>query len=105
VLTPGGEAMVGDLLMGGWFGGRVRTTRPVRHYFAESPERVPRSLALLDRLGVTRLYPAIGGALAIDDVRAYVPFEARSESVGISPIRLRERRLAIAGAGAALRAG
>lgn len=94
VLLPSGDALVGDLLMGGWFGGRVRAHRPVRHYFAECPERVARSLALLARLGAERLHPAIGEELAMAEVRAALHVDDAAPSVGSSPIRRRERRLA-----------
>ncbi len=94
VLCPGGEAIVGDLVMGGWFGGRVRAHHPVRHYFAECPDRIARSLALLDRLGAERVLPAIGGELAMAAVRAHIPVGREPEALGVAPARLRERRLA-----------
>ena len=94
VICPSGEALVGDLVMGGWFGGRMWPTHPVRHYFAECPDRVPRSLALLERLGVHRVHPAIGGELAMAEVRAHIPVTLGHEALGIAPARLRERRLA-----------
>lgn len=97
VVCPGGEAIVGDLVMGGWFGGRVRTHHPVRHYFAESPARTARSLALLERLGVARILPAIGGELAMAAVRAHIPVVREPDALGVAPARRRERRLAHVG--------
>lgn len=94
VLCPAGDAIVGDLVMGGMFGGRVRGHHPARHYFAECPERVARSLALLERLGVERVHPAIGDELAMHEIRDALHIHDAHESVGLSPIRRRERRLA-----------
>jgi hydroxyacylglutathione hydrolase len=93
VLLQSGDAIVGDLLMGGSFGGRVSPSYPHRHYFAEVPARVPRSLALLNRLGAQRLHPGTGAILAMS--AAYDRFVAgvRAMPSGPAPARLRERRL------------
>lgn len=93
LVLPGGDAIVGDLLMGGSFGGRVFRSWPTRHYFAEAPARVLRSLALLNRLGVERLHPGTGGVLQMDDVRALILAKATDVPSGPAPTRLRERRL------------
>lgn len=91
VLCPAGDALVGDLVMGGWFGVRART--PTRHWFAECPERVARSLALLERLGAERVHPALGDELAMAAISAALRIHD-ADRVGVSPARLRERRLA-----------
>jgi glyoxylase-like metal-dependent hydrolase (beta-lactamase superfamily II) len=91
VLCPAGDAIVGDLVMGGWFG--VRSHHPARHWFAECPERVARSLALLERLGVERVHPAVGAELAMAEISRTLRIHA-ADRVGVSPARLRERRLA-----------
>ena len=93
VVLPTGDAIIGDLLMGGWFGGRLRASRPLRHYFAEVPQRIVRSLALLNRLGVQRLHPGTGGVLQMDDVRRLILSRAHDGASGPAPGRLRERRL------------
>jgi hydroxyacylglutathione hydrolase len=93
VLVQTGDAIVGDLLMGGSFGGRVSPWYPHRHYFAEVPARVPRSLALLKRLGVQRLHPGTGTVLAISAVHERFIAHVRSMPSGPAPARLRERRL------------
>jgi hydroxyacylglutathione hydrolase len=93
VVLPGGDAIVGDLLMGGGFGGRLWPSRPSRHYFAEVPARVARSLALLQRLGVQRLHPGTGGVLDMAEVHETIIARAGKMALGPAPARLRERRL------------
>lgn len=93
VVLPSGDAIIGDLLMGGFFGGRLWPTRPTQHYFAEVPQRVIRSLALLNRLGVQRLHPGTGEVLQMDEVRESIIANAPSVATGPAPGRLRERRL------------
>ncbi len=93
VVLPSGDAIVGDLLMGGWFGGRLLASRPLRHYFAEVPQRIVRSLALLNRLGVQRLHPGTGGVLQMDDVRRLILARGGEVASGPAPGRNRERRL------------
>ncbi len=93
VVLPGGDAIIGDLLMGGYFGGRLWPSRPSRHYFAEVPQRIVRSLALLNRLGVQRLHPGTGGVLQMEAVREVIIARAPHLATGPAPARIRERRL------------
>ncbi len=93
VVLPGGDAIIGDLLMGGFFGGRLWPSRPTHHYFAEVPQRVARSLALLNRLGVQRLHPGTGEVLQMEQVRASIIARAPAYDSGPTPARRRERRL------------
>ena len=93
VVLPTGDAIIGDLLMGGSFGGRLWSRQPGRHYFAEVPKRVVRSLALLQRLGVQRMHPGTGEVLQMDDVREMIVAHARDASPGPTAARMRERRL------------
>jgi glyoxylase-like metal-dependent hydrolase (beta-lactamase superfamily II) len=93
VVLPTGDAIIGDLLMGGFFGGRLWPRRPARHYFAEVPQRIVRSLALLNKLGVQRLHPGTGDVLQMDDVREMILARATDIASGPAPARIRERRL------------
>ena len=93
VVLPSGDAIIGDLLMGGWFGGRLFASRPSRHYFAEVPKRVIRSLALLNKLGVKRLHPGTGDVLQMADVRELILARRTEVASGPAPARVRERRL------------
>jgi hydroxyacylglutathione hydrolase len=93
VLLASGDAIVGDLVTGGWFGGRVMPNRPTRHVLAEIPGRVARSLALLNRLGAQRLHPGTGGELLMADVKRLIIDRSTAIAVGPNPTRVRERRL------------
>jgi hydroxyacylglutathione hydrolase len=93
VVSPSGDAVVGDLLQGGRFGGRLWAHRPVRPAFAEAPERILRSLALLQRLGVQRVHPRVGEVLAMRDIRHQIIDREPWLPAGPAPARLRERRL------------
>ena len=93
VVLPTGDAMVGDLVMGGSLGGRLLSHLPERHYLAEDPERVVRSLAVLERLGVQRLHPGTGDTLQMADVSALITSREPWIAAGPAPSRVRERRL------------
>ncbi len=93
IVLSTGDAIIGDLLMGGSFGGRLLPSLPYRHYFAEVPERIARSIALLSKLGVKRLHPGTGDVLQMDDVRSRMRTAVRVEPLGPSPARRRERRM------------
>lgn len=69
VLTAAGEAIVGDLMMGGYLGGNVLRGRPTYHYFADDLELLRASIRqLLDR-GPTTLYTGHGGPVTADAAR------------------------------------
>ncbi len=68
VLTGGGEAIVGDLVMGGLLGGKLFPSFPTWHYFAQDMNMVRASIAKLLDLGVTRILPGHGGPLKPADV-------------------------------------
>jgi glyoxylase-like metal-dependent hydrolase (beta-lactamase superfamily II) len=70
VLLAGGEAIVGDVLMGGFMGGTFRAGKPNLHYFAEDPGQVRRSLEFLLAQPVHTLHVGHGGPLAAEVVRA-----------------------------------
>ena len=64
-----GEALIGDLIMGGWLGGYLFPSRPGMHYFHADREEVFESLRQLLALGCTTLHPGHGGPIHADDVR------------------------------------
>ena len=70
VLLAGGEAIVGDVLMGGFMGGTFQAGKPNLHYFAEDASQVRRSLDFLLAQPVQTLYVGHGGPLAAEHVRA-----------------------------------
>lgn len=69
VLLAGGEAIVGDVLMGGFMGGTFQASKPNLHYFAEDASQVRRSIDFLLAQPVHTLYVGHGGPLALDAVR------------------------------------
>lgn len=78
-----GDAIIGDVIMGGYAGGAIRSKRPNFHYFADD---LPTAMASLDRiLAATsgRLFVGHGGPLRHADVKRW--------------------RMSLAGAGATLR--
>ena len=70
LLLAGGEAIVGDVLMGGVMGGAFMGSTPNLHYFAEDTGQVRRSLDFLLTQPVHTLYVGHGGPLAAEAVRA-----------------------------------
>lgn len=71
VVFDSGDAIIGDLLMGGYAGGMIRPTKPNLHYFADD---LPTAMTSLDRLlAMTsgRLFVGHGGPLRHEDVRAW----------------------------------
>lgn len=63
LLLGGGEAIVGDVMMGGHLGGAFRPGLPRYHYFAEDLERVRKSIAKILALSPTGIFVGHGGPL------------------------------------------
>lgn len=64
VLTDDGDAIVGDLLMGGYVGGALWPSRPNFHYFADDLTLAMDSLDRVLRASCGRLFVGHGGPLA-----------------------------------------
>lgn len=71
VLLPNGEAIVGDLMMGGYFGGELLGAHPKYHYFADDLQAMRLSIQKILRYKPARLYMGHGGPLDEAAVRAY----------------------------------
>jgi hydroxyacylglutathione hydrolase len=72
VLLSTGEAIVGDLLMGGWLGGMFRSGQPGYPYFADDLGQIRASVRkLLDR-GATKFFVGHGGPLDAERVGAWL---------------------------------
>lgn len=69
LLFPNGEAIAGDILMGGYMGGNLLGSLPNYHYFAEDLSTVRASIRKMIGLQPARLYVGHGGPL---DPRAVV---------------------------------
>lgn len=84
LLLDSGEAIIGDVLMGGYLGGSLLPRKPNYHYFAENLTHVHSSLNAILSAAPHTLYVGHGGPLSTDDVRARWPLsaqEARKEFV------------------------
>lgn len=64
LLLGNGEAIVGDVMMGGWMGGVLRPQHPNYHYFVDDWDDVQRSITRLLTHAPTRWYVGHGGPLA-----------------------------------------
>ena len=63
VVTAEGEVIVGDLFMGGYFGGRLLPRRPGYHYFADDLGLVRHSIQGLLNLKLRQFHVGHGGPL------------------------------------------
>lgn len=72
ILTAAGEAIIGDLLMGGYLGGKVFRRTPTLHYFAEDLGTVRASVRKVLDLAPKRIYPSHGGPLEPDRVKRWL---------------------------------
>jgi len=68
LLLPEGDALVGDLIMGGYLGGLVRRSVPNVAYFQDDDREVTRSLRKVLAAGARRLYVGHGGPLSAERV-------------------------------------
>lgn len=69
LLLDGGDAVIGDLIRGGFASGRIRPGHPLRHYFAEDAEVVRQALDRVLATGPSRLHVGHGGPVDADDAR------------------------------------
>jgi hydroxyacylglutathione hydrolase len=69
VLLDGGDAVIGDLIRGGFASGRIRPGHPLRHYFAEDAEGVRQALDRVLAAGPSWLHVGHGGPVDADDAR------------------------------------
>ncbi len=73
VVLDAGQAFVGDMMLGGWFGGAFFATRPGRHYFHADEPANNRNIAALLRVTqprITAFWLGHGGPVQRDDVAA-----------------------------------
>ena len=71
VLLANGEAIVGDLMMGGSVGGNLFPSRPNYHYYADDLAQVRTSIKKLLDLKVKKLHVGHGGPLDAEAVKRY----------------------------------
>ena len=71
ILLNNGEAIVGDLMMGGMLGGALFSKHPHYHYYADDIEAVRASIRKLMGYKPKKLYVGHGGPLEAADVREF----------------------------------
>lgn len=67
VLLRSGDALVGDLLAGGWWGGVLFPTSPGTHYFHDDEPAAERHICAVIRRGAKRLFLGHGGPVSARD--------------------------------------
>ena len=85
LVLDNGEAIVGDVVMGGYLGGAVWASRPNYHYFADDVGQVVRSLDRLLSLSPRVLHVGHGGPLMGESVRSRFAHELRPLSPTAPP--------------------
>ncbi|MFZ1396730.1 MAG: MBL fold metallo-hydrolase [Candidatus Promineifilaceae bacterium] len=75
-----GQAIIGDLLMGGYMGGNLLPQTPNFHYFAESLPQVRRSLARILAANPRTLFVGHGGPLPVTANQTLLTFSADGRS-------------------------
>jgi hypothetical protein len=63
-----GDAIVGDVMMGGWLGGAIRPTTPNYHYFVDDWSAVNQSITRLLSVAPQRWHVGHGGPLTRDRI-------------------------------------
>lgn len=84
VLLPDGDAIIGDLLMGGYAAGKLRPHVPNDHYFIDDLAQARASLRMVLGHDPQRLYVGHGGPLRAETVRAR--FGRSLESDAMQPL-------------------
>lgn len=68
ILLGNKEAIIGDVMMGGFVGGNLFPTRPMIHYFFENFREVKSSIKKVIEYKPSKLYVGHGGPLSLDAV-------------------------------------
>ncbi len=72
VILDNGEAIIGDVLRGGYFGGTLLRHKPMTHYFAEDLTKIKPSLEKIMAHEPRKLYVGHGGPLSAESVQRYM---------------------------------
>lgn len=71
IVTASGDAIVGDIIMGGYLGGMFSPSKPNYHYFADDLALAMQSLGKLLPQVTGKLYVGHGGPLEVEHVRQW----------------------------------
>lgn len=70
ILLGNGEAIIGDVMMGGFIGGNLFPSRPMYHYFFENFQEIQNSIRKLIEYKPSKLHVGHGGPLSLAAVAA-----------------------------------
>jgi len=85
LLLDDGDAVVGDLVRGGFANAKIRPGHPMRHYFAEDAEAVRRAMEKVLACEPSRLFTGHGGPLSTAGVRRRLDAIAPHRTKGPRP--------------------
>lgn len=72
VLVGAHDALVGDMILGGWFGGAIRPHQAGEHYYQADRKANHANAGRLLAMGITRFYTGHGGPVGAASVRAWL---------------------------------
>lgn len=72
VILDSGEAIVGDVLRGGYLGGTLMPSKPLMHYFAENKALIKPSLEKIMAHDPHTIYVGHGGPISADSVQRFL---------------------------------
>jgi hydroxyacylglutathione hydrolase len=78
ILSKDGSAIIGDVLMGGYLGGKIAPTKPDYHYYATNLNQVNNSIEKLLNLKLKTFYVGHGGPLTFDKVLSWYEGKKRN---------------------------
>jgi glyoxylase-like metal-dependent hydrolase (beta-lactamase superfamily II) len=66
------DALVGDMVLGGWFGGKLWPHRAGEHYYQADRRQNYDNVGQLLTMGIERFYPGHGGPIASASVKSWL---------------------------------
>jgi glyoxylase-like metal-dependent hydrolase (beta-lactamase superfamily II) len=68
ILLGNGEAIIGDVMMGGFIGGNLFPSRPAYHYFFENLQEIKASIKKIIEYKPAIVYVGHGGPMTLDAI-------------------------------------
>ncbi len=88
IITPDGQAIIGDVIMGGIMGGKLFPHRPNYHYFADDISQAMASLDLILSQTHNTLYVGHGGPHCLSNFLSVVDYERETKMNESQPPQL-----------------
>jgi glyoxylase-like metal-dependent hydrolase (beta-lactamase superfamily II) len=67
-----GDALVGDMVLGGWFGGKLWPQRAGEHYYQADRRANYGNVGQLLAMGIQRFYPGHGGPIGRESMKSWL---------------------------------